>query len=354
MPSTLKRKSPPSEDLPSSPKRRHEEGLEDENEDTPEDAAQEAISPEDPATQRARERQERFQSLKARQTQSRKDNRKETAAEAGRNSVDPSQLTALSRRHAIASHKLLKADAEAAGEDFERKRAWDWTIEESEKWDRRLAKKDKHRADVAFQDYTQDARKAYKRHVRALAPDMAAYEREKRAAVERAAQSGGLEVVETTDGELVAVDKDGTFYSSADSTGFVQNKPDREAVERLVADLKKDEEARYKKRRERGRDEGDADVTYINEKNKGFNERAGPVLQQVYDRDSGKLRERHSYLRMGIVAAPACDDTIFEEPAPLSSPYCFVELVFLVDGVSETGAVQAAVSFGKNLPTRLW
>jgi len=48
-----------------------------------------------------------------------------------------------------------------------------------------------------------------------MKPDMDRYEKEKMAAVERAAASGGLEIVETDDGELVAVDKDGTFYSTA-------------------------------------------------------------------------------------------------------------------------------------------
>ena len=180
--------------------------------------------------------------------------------------TDPNLLSSLSRKHAFASHNLLKADTAAAGEDFERKRAWDWTIEESEKWDKRMDKKARHREDVAFQDYRQDSRKVYKRQLRELKPDLEGYEKEKLAAVEKAARSGALEIVETDDGELVAVDKDGTFYSTADSTGFVENKPDRAAVDRLVTDLRKAEEARLKKRRDRGRGEEDGDVTYINDK----------------------------------------------------------------------------------------
>lgn len=224
-------------------------------------------TPLDDAAQKALDRTERFKALQARQTQSRTMNRKETAAESQRLSVDPNMLNALSRKHAIASHKLLKADAVAAGEDFERQRAWDWTIEESEKWDRRMEKKESHREDVAFQDYRQAARKAYKRQMRDLKPDMEAYQKEKMAAVQRAADSGGLEVVETEDGELVAVDREGTFYSTADSTDFMQNRPDKAAVDRLVDDLQKAEDSRMRKRKERMKDD-DGDVTYINEKNK--------------------------------------------------------------------------------------
>src|SRR5699024_8200536 len=116
-------------------------------------------------------------------------------------------------------HNLLKADTEVSGEDFERKRAWDWTVDESEKWDKRMNKKQRHRDDVAFQDYTQDARKVYKRQMRELNPNLEAYEREKMAAIEKAASNGDLEIVETSDGEMIAIDKNGSFYSTADSVG---------------------------------------------------------------------------------------------------------------------------------------
>ena len=209
-------------------------------------------------------------------------NLKEVAAESQRLATDPSLLTSLSRKHAIATHKLLKADTEADGDDFERRRAWDWTIDESERWDKRMAKKEKHREDVAFQDYRQDARKIYKRQLREMKPDMEGYEKQKLEAVRKAAMSGGLEVVETDDGELAAVDRNGTFYTTADSTDFIENKPDRAAVDRLVADLQKAETTRLRKRRERGKgEEEEGDVTYINEKNKQFNQKLARFYNKV-------------------------------------------------------------------------
>ncbi|KAI9767876.1 MAG: pre-mRNA-splicing factor syf2 [Geoglossum simile] len=239
------------------------------------------------AALKAQERKEKFKALQARARKSTERNHKEAAAETQRLSTDPNLLNSLSRRHAVASHNLLKADTIAAGEDFERKRAWDWTVEESEKWDRRMEKKERHRDDVAFQDYRQDARKVYKRQLRELKPDMERYEKEKMAAVQRAAISGGLEIVETDDGELVAVDKDGRFYSTADSTDFAENKPDRAAVDRLVSDLRKAEEVRLKKRRERDRGDDDGDVTYINEKNKLMNQR----LNKFYNKYTAEIRD---------------------------------------------------------------
>lgn len=78
-------------------------------------------------------------------------NRKEVFAERRRQAVDPSETSRLNRKRDEAEFKLAKADAEDNGEDFERKRAWDWTVEESERWDRRMEKKKKHVEDVAFQ-----------------------------------------------------------------------------------------------------------------------------------------------------------------------------------------------------------
>jgi pre-mRNA-splicing factor SYF2 len=264
-----------------------------------------------PAKDTAAERRERFKALQARQNKSKEQNLKESRLESQRLATDPNLLTALNRKHAIASHKLLKADTVAAGEDFERKRAWDWTVEESEKWDKRVEKKEKHRQDVAFQDYTQEARKTYKRQMRDFKPDLEAYERQKMQAIQDAAANGGLEIVETEEGELIAVDKDGSFYSTADSTEFARNKPDKEAIDRLVDDLRKAEENRLKKQRQRVKQaQGDdgGDITYINVKvclplpsnylasransfaEQTIQRETQALLRQIYGRHSGELR----------------------------------------------------------------
>ena len=144
-----------------------------------------------------------------------------------------------------------------------------------------MDKKAKHREDVAFQDYRQDSRKGYKRQVKELKPDLERYNKEKMAAIERATISGDLEIVETGDGELVAVDREGNSYSTADTTGFIENRPDKAAVDRLVADLRKAEDARMKSRRNRGRGDDDDDVTYINRQNQLFNLRLGRFYNKV-------------------------------------------------------------------------
>jgi pre-mRNA-splicing factor SYF2 len=240
------------------------------------------------ATGSAADRLARFKALKSRQASSKKENLKESQQEAQRLATDPNLISNLNRKHAVASHKLLKAETEAAGEDFERKRAWDWTVEESEKWDKRQDKKQKHRDNNNFQDFGQDARKIYKRQMKNFTADVEGYQKEKMEAIQKAADNGGLDIVETEDGELIAVDRDGSFYSTAD-TIQMQKKPDKAAIDHLVAELEKAEEARLKRRRDKLKKEGDdgGDVTYINIKNKQFNDK----LKRFYDKYTADIRE---------------------------------------------------------------
>ncbi|KAJ8113506.1 hypothetical protein ONZ43_g5141 [Nemania bipapillata] len=240
------------------------------------------------AAAKAQDRLARFRALQARAKTSSDQNLKEATKESQRLATDPSALTALHRRRDIAAYKLLKAETEEAGEDFERKRAWDWTVEESEKWDKRVKKKAAHRDNNAFQDYRAESNKVYKRQLQNIAPDMDRYQKDKMKAIEKAAASGGLDIIEMEDGELIAVDKDGSFYSTADSTNFHENKPDKAAVDRLVDDLKKADETRLRKRRERMAKNGDeGDITYINEKNKQFNQK----LARFYNKYTAEIRD---------------------------------------------------------------
>ena len=102
-----------------------------------------------------------------------------------------------------------------------------------------------------------------------------------------AATAGGLEIVETEDGELVAIDTDGRALGDGPGTDFASHKPSKERVDRLIAEMRRDEEAAMKKRRDRQRGGDDGDVTYINEKNKQFNEK----LARFYNKYTGDIRE---------------------------------------------------------------
>jgi len=224
-------------------------------------------------------REERFKALRSRLAASNKANHDEVIAEHKRMKINPAHLTKLDRKKAEAEMKLAKQDAEDAGEDFERKRAWDWTMEESLAWDRRLAEKKENRDKAGFSDYTQLAEKGYRQDLKGLKPNMEEYKK----AREDALAKGQL--VQTENGEIVAVDEDRRFYADANTIGIRDHKPTKEALDRLVDEVKKkyenlgrmviltyrdaDKEAKRRKKRENG----DNDISYINKRNKVFNEK---------------------------------------------------------------------------------
>lgn len=286
------------------------------SQDPPSEAAADPSTPPAPTTT-INDRLAKFRALQSRAKTSSTANLTAAQTEAHRLANDPSQLATIQRKSAVANQKLLKADIEDSGGDFERKRAWDWTVDESEKWDERIAERAAHRDNNAFQDYRVEANKVYERQVRNLGePDLERYIAQKKKAIEEAAARGTLEIVETEDGEMVAVDRDGTFYGGGGGrdliSSFADNKPDKKALDRLVGEMKKAEEVAAKKRRERlARNGDDGDVTYINDKNSKLNillimmqngrmltvsvcrtiqPEAVALLQQVYCRDQRQFR----------------------------------------------------------------
>ncbi|KAI5787053.1 SYF2 splicing factor-domain-containing protein, partial [Peziza echinospora] len=256
------------------------------DEDEDEDDEEVSSPPQNPLDLKAQERAERFRALRARAKTSATANLQAVHAERRRQTQDPHTLLKLQRLRSTAEFNLAKSDAQLSGSDFDRKRAWDWTVEESALWDKKLAKKSKHVADVAFQDYTQSARKIYKKQIRELGPtNKSSYEKEK---MDKIVKEGQVyeELVDEETGEtrLVAVDRDGNFYADKDSLGFIKNKPKKEGVDRLVGDLRKQEERRAKNKKGRGDED---DVTYINDKNKQFNMK----LARYYNKYTGEIRD---------------------------------------------------------------
>lgn len=194
------------------------------------------------------------------------------------------QLSKLGAANEKASYKLLKTD----DPDFERKRNWDYTVEESESWDKRQAKKARARDGNAFADYQAEANRVYKRQVKQLGSvDLEEYARAKGERLQAQVQSGLLQLVETDDGDVFTIDKMGRINTPVEEGYSHDHKPSKEAVDRLVNDLDKSEAARMKARAARGMKEDDGDVTYINQKNKQFNEK----LARFYNRYTTEIRE---------------------------------------------------------------
>ncbi|KAK9480169.1 Pre-mRNA-splicing factor syf2 [Lipomyces japonicus] len=227
----------------------------------------------------AKDRLEKFKQLKRKMHQSAADNKQELYAEFRRQKTDAAAVARLERKKADAEVELAKQESKEDGEDFERRRAWDWTIAESEKWDERVERKRQAKHDVLFADYSQSAHQAYERELREFKPDLEAYLDQKTKMLQK---SG--ELVETENGQLIVIDKDNDFYRTTDSLDFADNKPPKAAVDRLAASIRKADQQRMKKR---AKNKDEDDVTYINDKNKKFNEK----LSRYYDKYTKEIRD---------------------------------------------------------------
>lgn len=229
-------------------------------------------------------RMARFKTLQAQKESGRKATEKEV-----RDAEDREErrvrLAKLQEANEKASYKLLKAD----DPDFERKRNWDYTVEESESWDKRQAKKARNRDNNAFADYRGEANKVYKRQIRQMEKvDLENYVAQKAERLQKQVQSGLLRLVETDEGDVFTVDQQGRINTPVEETYSMDHKPTKEAVDKLVDDLEKGERARLKARAARGiNDDDGGDVTYINQKNKQFNEK----LARFYNRYTTEIRE---------------------------------------------------------------
>jgi pre-mRNA-splicing factor SYF2 len=231
-------------------------------------------------------RMARFKSLQAQKVTGRKATEKEVR-DAEDRTARLTQISKLQDAHDKASYKLLKSE----DPDFERKRNWDYTVEESESWDKRMAKKARSRDNVAFADYTKEANKVYKRQIKQMDKvDLESYASQKAEKLQRQVHSGLLKLVESPDGDLYTVNPlNNQINTPAEESYSHDHKPTKEAIDKLVGDLDKGEKARLKARAARGlRDENDAgDVTYINQKNKQFNDK----LTRFYNKYTTEIRE---------------------------------------------------------------
>ncbi|KAJ4301942.1 Pre-mRNA-splicing factor SYF2 [Kalmusia sp. IMI 367209] len=193
------------------------------------------------------------------------------------------QLSKLASANERASYKLLKS----SDPDFERKRNWDYTVEESESWDKRQAKKSRNRDNVAFADYRGEANKVKQMYGTEGKVDVERYAAEKGERLQRQVRMGLLRLVEEN-GEVFTVDSEGRVNTPVEELYGHDHKPSKEAVDKLVEDLEKGERARLKARAARGiNDDDGGDVTYINQKNKQFNEKLG----RFYNRYTTEIRE---------------------------------------------------------------
>lgn len=217
-------------------------------------------------------------------------NRSAVNAEYNHNHTDKSKAAKAAALRERAEEELAKMDAEERGEDFERKQAWDWTVAESESWDKVLAERKERESRRGFSDYQSMAHAAYEKELRENSGDskekLQRYQKRKMEQVRKHAT-----LMEDEDGNIIAYDKDGALGMAGVGDGLgptldqYDHRPDKEDIDNLVNSVKKGDAHRMKKRK---KNDGNGElVSYINEKNKQFNDK----LSRHYD----KVSFQHSF-----------------------------------------------------------
>ncbi|WVF66122.1 hypothetical protein IAT40_000861 [Kwoniella sp. CBS 6097] len=238
------------------------------------------------------ERMAKLKDLRLRMNQSSAANRKDLIADHQKSKVTAKELQRLEKQKKLAQTLRLKADAEENGEDLERKKNWEYSIEDNERWERKL-EQDKVKQDTHFHNAEDDAHKRYNRNIRSTKPDLMAYERQKEAALGLApgtlvppagsSSSSSALTPGGSKGKAVAgLSAQEDLYRGADTLAYGDHKPSEDALDRVADKMNKDI-GKYKKR---AKDDDDGEVNYINDRNKVFNKK----VARYFDKYTKEIR----------------------------------------------------------------
>ena len=157
----------------------------------------------------------------------------------------------LERKRKQAEAMGEKLDALETGEDLERKRNWEYSLEDNERWTKKQDRKER-RADHGFKDFDESARRKYKRDIDTFKPDLEAYRKQREAAleyglavegstsslaIEGPSGSGSREVVQgsSTGGQMIPGGE--MLYRDASSFVYADHKPSDDAIDRVVGQI---------------------------------------------------------------------------------------------------------------------
>jgi len=192
------------------------------------------------------------------QRSSAKANRASLVEESTKAKVSVRDAARLDRQRKLAEIMRQKADAEEHGEDVERQKNWEWTIEENDEWEKKQARKAR-RADFEFHspfactsrpfprrltftsaDDSDAVRRKYRKDLDHLKPDLEAYNRQKEIALGLAAGTltktgeGSSAVVPTSQEQQLAAEN---LYRNANTLIYGDNKPSEDAIDKVVSKI---------------------------------------------------------------------------------------------------------------------
>ena len=192
-------------------------------------------------------RRARLRQLQARMGDVARANRREVAAEqtARREAAQNRETIGKQFKLKKAARMLDERDIAERGENVERHRALNYSIEENDAWEEHLAQKERRR-DKGLIDFQDLAERSYLRQVAQLKPDLAAYSAQKthanEAAHERteapapaAGDPGALVRAETAEGKTLVPASEANVPPAVATYG--QHRPSAADVDRLVSHL---------------------------------------------------------------------------------------------------------------------
>jgi len=244
------------------------------------------------------ERKAKMEQLRKKLALSSKANRASLLEESAKSKITARDAARLERQRKLAEVLRAKANAEERGEDVERAKNWEWTIEENDEWEKKLRRK-KRRADFEFHDDAHAARRRYKKDLDLLKPDLAAYNRQKEVAMGLAPgslvlnsfnPSSSSSSSSATSSSLLPASQEQqlaaeNLYQDANTLIYGDSKPSEDAIDKVVEKINRDIDKKGKFSRKRlNEDEGD--ITYINEHNRVFNKK----IARYYDKYTAEIR----------------------------------------------------------------
>lgn len=232
------------------------------------------------------ERKAKMDELRQRLAASSKANRASVIEESAKSKITARDAARLERQRKLTELLREKADAEERGEDMERFKNWEYTIEENDAWEKKQARKAR-RADFEFHDDAHAARRRYKKDLDFIKPDLVAYNQQKEVAMGLAPGTlttfnPSSQVIPSTEEQRLAAEN---LYRDANTLIYGDSKPSEEAIDRMVEKINTDLDKKAKFSRKR-RNEDEGDITYINEHNRVFNKK----IARYYDKYTTEIR----------------------------------------------------------------
>lgn len=226
------------------------------------------------------DRLEKMRALRKRMAESAQANRKDLITETNLQRTSAKNAAKLERKRKQLEAMGEKTEALETGEDLERKKAWEYSIEDNEKWDKKVARKGR-RADFSFTDYDDIARRKYKKDMDIFKPDHKSYNDQR-----KAAKGPSSALIASTSSSAAALAAAEDLYRDANSFVYADHKPSEDAIDRVIGKINMDIDKRSKKSRIR-KDEDEGDITYINERNRMFNKK----LDRFYSNQTKEIRD---------------------------------------------------------------